>query len=133
MYGELEIGKRIYHSAERPWLMNEPRVSCIPVGRYAVKPYSSARFPNVYMLVNPNLNVFEYEIPPGRMGRTHILIHSANYPSQLLGCIAFGMSLEKRTGQEWAVWDSRKATSDVFAHIKGENVQFLAILSELNG
>jgi hypothetical protein len=132
-YGELEIGERIYHSAERPWLSNRPRVSCVPRGTYRLRAYTSAKYPDVYILSNPIWDVYEYEVPPGKQGRSHILIHPANFPSQLAGCIAFGMSLEEREGQEWAVWDSRKAVSDIFAHIRGEKVQFLNIREAFGG
>lgn len=67
-------------SLERPWLDNRLEVSCIPVGRYQVRRWSSARFPI-------SLEVL------GTAPRTYILIHPANRPEQLKGCIALGLDL----------------------------------------
>lgn len=64
---------------ERPWLDNEPNISCIPTGKYSVKPFTGRRFKQVVQVMDV-------------LGRTHILIHSANRPSELSGCIAPGIS-----------------------------------------
>ena len=63
-------------SLELPWRGNERRVSCIPAGTYQMTwRYSTAR----------NRNVWWVEYVPGR---TAIQIHAANWPAQLLGCVA---------------------------------------------
>jgi hypothetical protein len=33
-FGTIEIDGKTYHTIERPWLDNEPNVSCIPTGTY---------------------------------------------------------------------------------------------------
>jgi hypothetical protein len=64
---------------ELPWKDNEPKISCVPAGTYPLhKEYSSA-FKD---------HLWELKLVPGR---SECKIHSANYPSQLLGCIAPGL------------------------------------------
>ena len=64
---------------ELPWKDNSKQQSCIPVGEYDVIKRVSAKFGNHFHILNvPN--------------RDYILIHSANYVRQLLGCIAVGYS-----------------------------------------
>jgi len=62
---------------ELPWLDDRPAVSCIPAGVYKVQWTSHPLHGWVYQVEN---------VP----GRSAILIHSANIPEQLLGCIAVG-------------------------------------------
>lgn len=66
---------------ELPWKSNSNNISCIPPGIYDV----------VYTF-SPRFMKFMYEIKnvPKRSG---IRIHSANYASQLQGCIALGTQL----------------------------------------
>lgn len=65
---------------EKPWVNNAVDVSCIPEGRYVAQlRYSPHHGYAVYGVV-------------GVPHRADIEIHIANAPSQLLGCIALGMS-----------------------------------------
>lgn len=63
---------------ELPWLNNASNISCIPVGTYDVK-----------YTFSPKFLKFTYQIMnvPKRSG---IRIHSSNYYTDLLGCIALG-------------------------------------------
>lgn len=67
---------------ELPDKGNKQKVSCFPKGTYTCKYTYSNHFKK-----------FTYEVlnVPGRAG---IRIHSANYASQLLGCIALGSALK---------------------------------------
>jgi len=56
---------------------NKRNVSCIPVGEYNVKPRTSEKFGNHYLVENVE-------------NRDYILIHPANYYTQLQGCIGVG-------------------------------------------
>lgn len=83
---------------ERPWIVNPEgpggklRESCIPVGDYAVIPHSSAKFPNVYALVNESNGVYYQTRPAGQAwGRTAILIHVGNWVADVIGCVAVGL------------------------------------------
>ena len=70
----------VFVTLELPDKKNKSNVSCIPEGRYTVKMVTSPTHGRVYQVMNvPN--------------RSNILIHSANIPSQLLGCIAVGKSV----------------------------------------
>lgn len=82
-YGVLlsELGEH-YHTIELPWKNNERNISCIPEGVYKYRirsPKESGKFTyyHIHMLGVPN--------------RSWILIHAANYVSELQGCIAPGV------------------------------------------
>ena len=81
--GNLKLydGKEIVlmlRTVELPWLNNERRISCIPAGRYMAKVHHSPRFGWALWL---------QDVP----GRSEILVHTANFVRQLLGCIAPGL------------------------------------------
>ena len=64
---------------ELPDLGNKNRISCIPEGEYEIVKRNSAKYGDHFHILDvPN--------------RSYILIHSANYVRQLLGCIAVGLS-----------------------------------------
>lgn len=71
---------------ERLWAENAARVSCVPAGRYQLVPWSSKKFPRARALVGETVGLVA---GPG-VARSAILIHSANRPLELLGCIALG-------------------------------------------
>ena len=69
-------------TVERMWRDNRPDESCIPAGEYQTKRIVSAHMGECFELQNvPN--------------RVHILIHKANYVSDLLGCVGVGESFEQ--------------------------------------
>ncbi|WP_273016994.1 DUF5675 family protein [Leeuwenhoekiella blandensis] len=69
-------GKFVCFTIELPWRENYRKVSCIPEGRYEVKPRISKKFGNHLLLV-------------GVPQRSMILLHPANYAlGELKGCIA---------------------------------------------
>lgn len=74
-------GKVVAVTLELPWRNNMPRVSCIPTGRYWVVRRSSPKYGNHFWLKNTG-------------SRSYILIHSANYFYDLLGCIGVGEKLQ---------------------------------------
>tara|TARA_R100000655_G_scaffold40612_3_gene76402 strand:+ start:8236 stop:8649 length:414 start_codon:yes stop_codon:yes gene_type:complete len=62
---------------ELPFKENKRNISCIPTGRYLVNTRTSSKYGDHFILEDvPN--------------RDFILIHTANYYSQLRGCIAVG-------------------------------------------
>lgn len=94
-------GKFICYTLERPWRNNRIGESCIPAGTYPVtKRHKSthgwARFPEAFEL---------HDTAP----RSAILIHVANYITELEGCIAVGMAASDLFGVKLAVWRSRAA------------------------
>jgi hypothetical protein len=74
---------------ELPWHDNEAQKSCIPptiVGTRRVRPAYAVKY-----TFSPHFQKKTYELF-GVEGRSSIRIHGANYISQLLGCIAPGMT-----------------------------------------
>ncbi len=62
---------------ELPDLLNQKRISCIPEGIYTCVKHTSPKFGECIHITNvPN--------------RDEILIHPANYKSDLLGCVGVG-------------------------------------------
>ncbi len=63
---------------ELPWRKNERRISCIPEGDYTVIKHNAPKFGPCFWL---------QDVPD----RSEILIHSANFWRDLLGCIGPGL------------------------------------------
>ncbi len=112
-YIVLPDGTKLY-SCEREWANNGPRNSCIPIGKYKVLWRPSPRFGQAYRLQN---------VPK----RDAILIHAANYPSELQGCIALGLSYSN-----YAVWNSRAAISKLIS-ITEKNPLWLTVTTLKHG
>ncbi len=62
---------------ELPFITNAKNISCIPTGEYKVSTRNSEKYGDHYQVENV-------------MMRDYILIHPANYYTQLRGCIAVG-------------------------------------------
>ena len=73
----------IGYTVERPWRGNSRFVSCIPEGEYELSWHQSSKYGKLYP-VGPLLS--------GVPNRDGILIHPANLPSEVQGCIAPGLS-----------------------------------------
>ena len=74
-------GEFIAHTLELPWKNNQKSVSCIPAGKYKCRvrlARESASRDYVHLLVQ------DVE------GRSYILFHYGNYPSDTKGCILTG-------------------------------------------
>ena len=70
---------------ERPWLDNQPSVSCIPAGQYACQRVQSPKFGDTFEVQNvPN--------------RTAILFHKGNITDDTHGCILVGEQFEPVNG-----------------------------------
>ena len=101
--GRLEAPGLSMFSLELPWYDNAPYYSCVPCGQYICRPYSSAKYKDVYALDN---------VP----GREAILIHIGNwagdsrlgYITNSLGCILVGLAYGQGRGQ-LAVFNSATA------------------------
>lgn len=95
---------------ERNWLNNGARNSCIPSGVYTVSWQPSPRFGWAYRL---------HEVPK----RAGILIHPANYASELAGCIALG-----KNRNNLMITSSRQAQRE-FENELGYKTSFLLWIS----
>lgn len=92
-FGRLTVEGRTLYTVERPWLENQPRVSCIPEGLFRCKPRRFFR---------GGYDAVEVCNVPGR---SHILFHRGNRASDVLGCIAVGAQIGV-LGGDWAVLKS---------------------------
>lgn len=102
-------GKR-FASMERTWADNRPRVSCVPPGRYELVPFEGARFPKHWALVGPGVSAY----PAKGAARSSVLIHAANRPLELEGCIALGTLSQ---GPSTILRESRRAVRALFAEL----------------
>lgn len=83
------VNKGRWLSIEQPWNENAQGHSCVPAGTYSLIPYMSPKHGATWQLHAPHCNVYGCgPVPDG--GRSLIEIHSANWASQLEGCIALG-------------------------------------------
>ncbi len=96
----------ICRTIERPRTGPNP---CIPEGTYRAVRYDSPKHgPRTWELV-------------GVAGRTHIQIHSANWPHELLGCFALGYEEIQNDQHEPGVAHSRAATAYFYQLTELEN------------
>ena len=110
VYGELFVdGARFCATCERPWLDNRQGVSCIPAGDYELRPHNSPKHGAIVAFHAPELGVYAEPglVPSGASGRTDCLIHAANWPWQLEGCLAIGDRLESIAPHGLGVTSSR--------------------------
>lgn len=119
--GNLSVNGVTFATMERPWIPNPDglggmrRQSCVPPGRYTVRPHHSSNFPNTYALVNPDLGVYYQpgDIPEGQTwGRSAILLHVANRVRDVIGCIGVGKD-HGEIGDEPAVLRSTLAMREL--------------------
>ena len=107
-------GAFICYSLEKPWADNMPFDSCVPEGTYGLVDYDSPKFGETFALVNHDLDVGVYA---GDAKRYAILLHKANWASQLHGCIAPGTILSA-LGGKWSVSSSGAAYAKIIAEIE---------------
>lgn len=108
----------VCYSLERPWLNNAPFISCIKEGVYQLEPHKYKGRIDTFALVGDGVSHWE-----NGLDRYAILIHSANYPSELGGCIA--PALIKGHNK---VGKSRPALEKLLAIIAENNIAELTIL-----
>lgn len=89
----LPTGKTLF-TVERPWINNEPRISCIPEGTYKMRKRRSG------VVQRSTKGEFKSgweicDVP----GRTFIMVHPANWPEELEGCIGVGLVFGELSGR----------------------------------
>jgi hypothetical protein len=95
-------------TAERPWMDNEPNISCIPAGVYPLIQHNSHHFGEVVKVDN---------VPH----RTRILMHKGNNPMQdSRGCILLGYKLGFYAGSA-AILNSTPAFNAMMDYLNGED------------
>ena len=121
---------RKWQTLERPWIpfLGAPcgtkGVSCIPAGTYRLEPHNSDAHANVWALVNAMLWVYHWDadVPVGPQdgtARTTVLVHPANWASELRGCIAPGKARFKQPNGVWMVQQSRDAVNELRGAVNG--------------
>ena len=94
-WGYMPVGTTTLFTVERPWVVTpyseggKPSVSCVPEGFYILEPHSSTDHGPTWALVGEHVSHFQV---PG-IPRNLVLFHAANFPEQLEGCIAPGISI----------------------------------------
>lgn len=94
-------GNPLCNTVEPNWRDNQIGLSCIPAGVYDVKPYSSPKYPDVWIL-------------EGTEPRKLILIHNGNTEDHTEGCIVVGSGFGV-VGRKKAVLRSK----DTLTKLKG--------------
>jgi hypothetical protein len=99
---------KVYQTLELAWKKNAKQISCIPKGVYKVRKRTSAKYGEHFHVLNvPN--------------RDMILIHQANFSSQLRGCIALGKGLlDINKDGRLDVTGSRQAMKEILATLPNE-------------
>lgn len=114
--GKLAYGDLSWFTVERPWLGNKLSISCIPDGTY-----------NMTRVDSPKFGESRWEISNVSGGRTHILVHSANLPAELEGCVALGKTIYPGlTG----VGSSRVAVNEFYDATEGITEEQITIRTE---
>ena len=104
---------------EDAWRDNERKISCIPVGRYKVKPRQSPKFGRTYQVM---------DVPE----RDHILFHAGNTHKNTNGCILLGMQFGK-LGNESAILASRSAFNRFLDLMAGTPEAELIVIDSYGG
>lgn len=74
-------GVEFCKTLERPWLQNRSEISCIPDGVYKCSPWSSAKFPDTWIIRDVPL-------------RSSVLFHAGNTVQDTHGCVLVGDSFD---------------------------------------
>lgn len=83
------------YTVERPWLDNKPMVSCIPDGVYSL----GLRYSPTVQRITRGRYSEGWEIQDVD-GRTYIMIHPANWPTDLNGCVGVGERYTELQGHD---------------------------------
>jgi hypothetical protein len=116
-------GEPVCVTLELPWKENEAGKSCIPPGTYHCQRRAARS-----NITGGKGQAFEVEKVPGREG---VLIHVANTPQQLRGCIAVGRAFDKGRFGEPMISDSRVAFDKLFRAVAGDS-EFQITISDVH-
>ena len=90
-----------FYTMELPWKDNQHNISCIQAGVYTVVPRYSTKFKH-------HLHIIDVK------NRKYILIHPANFVSDLRGCIGVGLNTGDINGDgELDITNSKKALKKI--------------------
>lgn len=85
-------GESLGESVEQPWNNNRPFHSCVPEGQYNLIPFDSPKYGKVFLLHNPDLNVYAHKEQRKNDTDRYLCIfaHKGSYPDDFQGCIGIG-------------------------------------------
>ena len=118
----------ILATIERPWIPGDtpggkPFESCVPDGRYTLLPHTRPDGKEVVALVNESLGVYyRKEDRPNGVGRYLILCHIGNWVTDVVGCIAPGVSFGA-SAQGRMVKSSAEAMRRLMAYIDDDDAE----------
>lgn len=139
--GWLNVGAQRWPTIERSWfsgpgdsiIAGRKGVSCVPIGTYRLERHDTEAHPNTWALVNHDLFVYHWpwEVPASLLAtaRTTCLIHSANWASELRGCIAPGLQRLLTPNKTWMVKSSLLAMTGIHIAIGNESNLELSIIN----
>lgn len=119
-----------FYTVERPWLGNKPYVSCIPEGTYSLGlRYSSAVKASTKEEFDEGWEVQDV------INRTFIMLHPANYPIELKGCIGVGYGyktmIDRAGNPRNGVTHSREAFRELMGMLEQGSHWILDIMPKL--
>lgn len=116
-FGDLYVDDQfVCYTVERPWLNNKANVSCIPEGLYQLEAYLSPSHGHSFIVSGNTVEKFTN----ASQKRWGILLHAANLPRQLAGCIAPVNHLGIIKGQYGGL-SSRAAVEKLFKKLQSVN------------
>jgi hypothetical protein len=121
---------------ERPWLPSEicrggaDRISCVPPALYRLEKHDSEKHPQTWALVNSAFDVVHFDPKESPQLRSEILIHVANYPRELAGCIAVGTHAGPAASSGYQVFESRVAMKLLQLRVPWTNEHTIEIQQE---
>lgn len=117
MFGELLIeGNHVCFTVERPWVNNTPFKSCVPPGEYELIWHDSLRWGNRLHLQGEHVSIRK-----SHKARWACLLHPANFPTEVEGCVAPNEEI-RLTELTWRGVSSRDALAKLEDHFpKGAN------------
>ena len=122
--GVLTFGDATLYTIEQEWRPTDPggqpNNSCIPAGRYNLRPHTRPNGDEVIALVNPGHAVYyKASDRPNGIGRFMILGHSGNWSSDVIGCFAPGTG-RSNSDKGPMVTSSKAAMKKIMEYINGD-------------
>jgi len=130
-HGTFTLDGKEWHSLERADLGNQPFESCIPQGEYDLIPFESPKYGSCFIMVNPDLNVYQFENSPGRPDNGRFLclfVHRGNEVDNFVGCIGASHAYDEQ--RDRLLSSTRKACEAVNAAVVEEGSYRLRISHE---
>ena len=125
--GFLSFPKHVLATIEQEWRVDPDRPggesnnSCVPAGIYHLRPHTRPDGKEVVALVNEDLGVYYLEEDmPAEGGRFLILMHIANWSSDVVGCIGPGKG-KAESDQGPMVTSSTAAMQQIMDYIDGDD------------